>query len=175
MAPSTKSSRSYIMTDGQLASVSCQAPIWGTRLIFFFFNLPLGFVDVGSPLWREGGSVVYSWCWDSPAQSISGPSPTELKAIFYCLKFETPLAWRVRLLSLSPPPPRTGWPSYGVGVLLAADSQSTSSSGYRASFWDPWPDVILLFFLRLTIAFFFFQRRLLWRENRSVVYSAITH
>jgi hypothetical protein len=24
-----------------------------------------------------------------------------------------------------------------VGVLLAADSQSTSSSGYRASLWDP--------------------------------------
>jgi hypothetical protein len=35
-------------------------------------------------------------------------------------------------------------------VLLAADSQSTSSSGYRASLWDPWPDFILLFFLRLT-------------------------
>jgi hypothetical protein len=25
----------------------------------------------------------------------------------------------------------------GVGVRLAADSQSTSKSGYRASFWDP--------------------------------------
>jgi hypothetical protein len=25
----------------------------------------------------------------------------------------------------------------GVGVLLAADSQSTSASGYRASLWDP--------------------------------------
>jgi hypothetical protein len=28
--------------------------------------------------------------------------------------------------------------NYGVGgVRLAADSQSTSKSGYRASFWDP--------------------------------------
>jgi hypothetical protein len=27
--------------------------------------------------------------------------------------------------------------SFGVGVLLAADSQSTSKSGYRASLWDP--------------------------------------
>jgi hypothetical protein len=34
----------------------------------------------------------------------------------------------------------------GVGVL-AADRQSTSS-GYRASLWDPWPDFILLFFFR---------------------------
>jgi hypothetical protein len=45
----------------------------------------------------------------------------------------------------------------GVGVLLAADSLSTSSSGYRASLWDPKPDFILLFFLRLTITFFFFR------------------
>jgi hypothetical protein len=49
---------------------------------------------------------------------------------------------------------------YGVevGVLLAADSQSTSKSGYRASLWDPSPDFILFFFFfRLTITFFFFQ------------------
>jgi hypothetical protein len=48
----------------------------------------------------------------------------------------------------------------GVGVL-AADSQSTNASGYRASLWDPSPDFILLFFLRLTITFFFFRKRLL--------------
>jgi hypothetical protein len=47
----------------------------------------------------------------------------------------------------------------GVGVLLAADSQSTSKSGYRASIWDPWPDFILLFFLLLTITFFFFPSK----------------
>jgi hypothetical protein len=35
----------------------------------------------------------------------------------------------------------------GVGVVLAADSQSTSKSGYRASLWDPWPDLSLLFFI----------------------------
>jgi hypothetical protein len=46
----------------------------------------------------------------------------------------------------------------GVGVL-AADSQSTSSSGYRASLWDPSPDFSLLFFLRLTITLVFFLRR----------------
>jgi hypothetical protein len=62
-----------------------------------------------------------------------------------------------------------------VGVLLAADSQSTSSSGYRAILWDPWPDFSLLYFLHLTITFFFFLRRLLWQKNGSVVYSAITH
>jgi hypothetical protein len=46
----------------------------------------------------------------------------------------------------------------GVGVLLAADSQSTSASGYRASLWDPWPDFTLLFLLRLTITFFLLSK-----------------
>jgi hypothetical protein len=66
-------------------------------------------------------------------------------------------------------------PQPGVGVLLEADSQSASKSRYRASLWDPWPDFILLSFLRVTITFFFFRSRLLWRENGSVFYSAITH
>jgi hypothetical protein len=30
-----------------------------------------GFVDVGRPLWRDIGSVVFSCCWASPAQSFS--------------------------------------------------------------------------------------------------------
>jgi hypothetical protein len=34
----------------------------------------------------------------------------------------------------------------GVGVRLAADGQSTSSSWYRASLWVPWPDIIFLIF-----------------------------
>jgi hypothetical protein len=62
--------------------------------------------------------------------------------------------------------------SFGVGVLLAADSQSTSKSGYRASLWDPWPDFIFFFFFHLTITLFCFQC-VLWRENGSVVYSVI--
>jgi hypothetical protein len=65
---------------------------------------------------------------------------------------------------------RTGLQFTGVGVLLAADRQSTSSSGYRASLWDPSPHFILLFFFRLTNTWFFFLRRPLWRENGSVVF-----
>jgi hypothetical protein len=34
----------------------------------------------------------------------------------------------------------------GVGVLIVADRQSTTSSGYRASLWDPRPDFMLFFF-----------------------------
>jgi hypothetical protein len=58
---------------------------------------------------------------------------------------------------------------------LAADSQSTSSSGYRASPWGPRPDFILLFFFRLTITLFVILGCPLWRENGSIVCSTITH
>jgi hypothetical protein len=39
----------------------------------------------------EDGSVVYNFCWPSPAQSSSGPSSLGLGTIFYCLRFETSL------------------------------------------------------------------------------------
>jgi hypothetical protein len=50
-----------------------------------------GLVSVGRPLWLEDGSVFCIYCWSSPAQLFSGPSPVGLVAIFYCLKFETSL------------------------------------------------------------------------------------
>jgi hypothetical protein len=74
------------------------------------FTVSYGFVDVGCPFWRKDGSVVYNCCWSSPAQSFSGPSPSGLMTVFYCLRFEIPPTWRVRSLNLYPP--GTGWPSY---------------------------------------------------------------
>jgi hypothetical protein len=47
------------------------------------------FVDVGRPLWRENGSVVYNCCCSSPQQTFSSPSPEGLRTIFYSLGFET--------------------------------------------------------------------------------------
>jgi hypothetical protein len=46
---------------------------------------------------------------------------------------------------------------YGVavGVLLAADRQSTGSSGYRAYLWDPWPDLYFSSFLDCQLLFLF--------------------
>jgi hypothetical protein len=55
---------------------------------FLLLSGSCGFVDVGRSLWRKDGSVVYNWCWSSPAQSYSGPSPVGLATIFYCLRFE---------------------------------------------------------------------------------------
>jgi hypothetical protein len=50
-----------------------------------------GLVFVGRPLWREDGSVFCICCWSLPAQSFSGPSPSRLATVFYCLWFETSL------------------------------------------------------------------------------------
>jgi hypothetical protein len=51
-----------------------------------------GFLDVGRPLWREDGSVIYLYncCWALPEQSLLGRSPAELTAIFYCLIWDYP-------------------------------------------------------------------------------------
>jgi hypothetical protein len=64
----------------------------GTRDQFFLFSLWLffdsfRFVDVGHPLWREVGSVLFSLCWASPMQPLSDLSPTGLMSIVYCLYF----------------------------------------------------------------------------------------
>jgi hypothetical protein len=69
-----------------------------------------GFVDVGRPLWREGGSVIYNCCWPLLSQSFSGPSPVGLVTIFYSLWVGTPRTWRTRSPHFYPP--GTGWPSY---------------------------------------------------------------
>jgi hypothetical protein len=58
---------------------------------FLLLSDSCGFVDMGRSLLREDGSVVYSCCWPSPAQSFSGPSPVGLETIFYCLRFQTSL------------------------------------------------------------------------------------
>jgi hypothetical protein len=70
-------SQSYITTDGQSASLFwCQAPIWHPRPIFplLSFIIFRQFDDVGRPLWREVGSVVFSFCWASPALPSSDDS-----------------------------------------------------------------------------------------------------
>jgi hypothetical protein len=70
----------------------CWAPIWSPWPNFCFLSDSCKFLDVGRPLWQEDGSVIYSYnCfWSLPEQSLSGPSPTELTTIFYCLIWDSP-------------------------------------------------------------------------------------
>jgi hypothetical protein len=55
--------------------------------LFDYFFDSFGFVDVGRPLWREVGSVPFSFCRASAAEPFSDLNPTGLMSIFYCLYF----------------------------------------------------------------------------------------
>jgi hypothetical protein len=71
-------------SDGQSVMVSGSHLEPKTR---FFLSENCGFLDVERPLWRGGGSVIYSYnCfWALPEQSLWGPSPVEHTTIYYCL------------------------------------------------------------------------------------------
>jgi hypothetical protein len=82
---------SYVTTDGP-SSLSLgikHSP--GAYDQILLLSDTCGFVDLGRCLWREDGSVVYNFCWPSPAQSFSGPSLVGLPTICYCLIFEASL------------------------------------------------------------------------------------
>jgi hypothetical protein len=71
-------------------------PPYRPKTRFLLLSGSCGFVDVGRPLWRQDGSVVYKCCWPSPAQSFSGPNTAGLITIwvFCCLRLEPPQIWR---------------------------------------------------------------------------------
>jgi hypothetical protein len=121
------------------------------------------FVDVGRHLWREDGSALCNCSWSSPAQSFSGPSPTGLVTIFYCLRLETPLTWEARSPYLYPP--KTRWPSYTPGTAFPF-RQTLRPAGLRWRCSNPSPHGVLNFFLHgfATIMYLIFN-------NSSVVAS----
>jgi hypothetical protein len=83
----TSQSQSYIMTDGQSASLSCcRASIWDPPPIFLFLLIII-FRQLRRPLWREVWLVVFSFCWALPAQPFWDLSLTGLMSILYFLYF----------------------------------------------------------------------------------------
>jgi hypothetical protein len=91
--------RESYFTTGGLSPINSswrQAPWHSRPVILFSYWIVTVIALMQNPLWRQDGSVVYNWCWVSPAQSFSGPSPPGLMTTFYCLKFETPPTWGAR-------------------------------------------------------------------------------
>jgi hypothetical protein len=94
---------------------------------FFFLSNNCEFLDAGHPLWREDGSVIYSYnCfWSLPEQSLSGPCPAELVTLFFCLIWDSP-TWRARYPHLYPPRNRVdqSYPqTLGSLFIVSYDSQ----------------------------------------------------
>jgi hypothetical protein len=98
------------------------------------------------PLWRENGSVIYCTIASGPCQSNHTWA-------------EVPQNSRQYLTVSSETPPTWSW-----SWSMSCSRQSTSKSGYRASFWDPWPDfyLALLSFDNYVVLL---SMRPLWREN----------
>jgi hypothetical protein len=106
-----------------------------------FFNWILAFVVLMyHSLWQEDGFVVYNYCWSSPAQSFSGPTPAGLVTIFYSLRFETPPTWRAWSPYLNIP--GTRWSSFNPSLLLGCVLGTTPSA--RTAQKTPFPTVPLL-------------------------------
>jgi hypothetical protein len=90
----------------------------GTRDQFFFlleiFFRELRVCDFVAPFLTRGRvcNLLYNCLWALPEQSLSGPSPAELRAIFYCLIWDSPNLEGQVPVFISP---GTGWPSYTPG------------------------------------------------------------
>jgi hypothetical protein len=76
--------KSELCYDWRLVSrpVLVSYPYLGPKTRFLLLSDSCSFVDVGCPLWREDGSVIYDCCWSSPAQSFFGASPVRLSTYF---------------------------------------------------------------------------------------------
>jgi hypothetical protein len=72
--------QSVLVSDTQLGPAT---NFFHSQFLFDSF----GFIDVGRPLWREVGSVLFSFCRSSPAQHFSDLSPTGLMSIVYRFYF----------------------------------------------------------------------------------------
>jgi hypothetical protein len=174
------------MTDGRSASLSWYwAPIRSPWPDFCFLSDDYGFLDVGHPLWREDGSVIYLYnCfWALPEQSLLCWNPAELMTTFHCLIWDSPnlesqvhififprnkVAWlypralgfRTRL-----------WKSNQSWSFITTESQSASPSWCQAPIWVPWSNFPLLFDLFLDSCSFVNVVRPLWWEVGSVLFS----
>jgi hypothetical protein len=78
-------------------SVSQSVLVSGSHLdlmakFFYFLSNNCGFLDVGHPLWRQDGFVIYLYnCFCAlPEQSLSSQRHAELTTIFYCLIWDSP-------------------------------------------------------------------------------------
>jgi hypothetical protein len=90
----------YIVNNCQPVSVSwCQACFWSPLSDFCFLSDSCEFLNVGRPLWREDGSVIYSYkCfWALPRPKSHNSCP------YISVSSETPPTCRARSPYLYPP------------------------------------------------------------------------
>jgi hypothetical protein len=80
-----------------------QAPRDSTQSNFIFQLNTCGHSPYATSSLTRGCVCSLQFCWSSPAQSFSRPSPAGLMTTFYCPRFETPPNWMSRSPYLYPP------------------------------------------------------------------------
>jgi hypothetical protein len=94
--------------------------------IFVFCLTNEGFLDVGRPLWRKDGSLIYSYnCFWSLPEHLNSQSRVQVQQSswpYFTVSSETPQPGR--------PDPRTGWPSYTPGHCVPFSSPLKDSQCY---------------------------------------------
>jgi hypothetical protein len=96
LTAASSQSQSYLITDGHSASLSWYETTISDQWQIFLslpwklFSDTCDFYIFSPPIWREDGSVIYSWCWFSPAQSFSILINAGLTWLI-SLNFESPL------------------------------------------------------------------------------------
>jgi hypothetical protein len=130
----------------------------GTRDQFFLSLFCIdnsGFPNVGRPLWREDGSIIYLYnCfWALPEQSFSGPCPSELMVIFYCLiwdsrnlKGQVPvfISTRNRVAQIYPPALGSLFiSSYLAGLQWKYYNPPPHGDSWVPFFWLPYKNSVL--------------------------------
>jgi hypothetical protein len=130
-------------------SVLVSSPHLGLMTRFLLLSDSCGFVDMGRPLWREGGSVVYNCCCllqhsHSQVRELRGSWPH-----FTVSDLRLPQPWGPGPCIYVPQeqggpviPPGTAfhsWLSLSLSYITT-DGQSASLSWYQAPIWGLWPD-----------------------------------
>jgi hypothetical protein len=136
-------SQNYVMNVGELAIMSwCELPTWAQDQ--FVLLLTVADLYVECNLLQEDGSVVYNWCWASPAQSFPGPSTAGLMTVFCCLRFQNPTTRITRSSYLYPG--GTEWLRYSEVqiTVITTYGQSTSLCSCQEPTCDQLPILLLL-------------------------------
>jgi hypothetical protein len=124
-------SQSHVTMDGQSASLSGVELPYGAHYHIFFLFDNCGSLDVGRPLWREDGSVIYSYnCSGTYQSSHSRVQFPQNSTIFYPHYRLPDLEGRSPCLY----PPGTGWPSYTPGHWVPFSSPITTRRDYDGGF-----------------------------------------
>jgi hypothetical protein len=121
-----------------------------------FITVSCGFVDVGCPLRRKDGSIVYDCYWDLPAQSFFVPSPARHVTHFVLIYLTLPKTWWARGPYLFSP--GRWWPRFIIRLAnnsqsqsqnyLTTDGPSASLFWLQATIWEP-RQVVLSFSWKL--------------------------